>query len=94
MVALVVTANLLQVRFKFDVSNFAMTREYQVKIKLAANLRAIWVGDWKRVAWSDESLLQLLHANGRLGIWCQAHEAMDPACQNGTVQGHGGSIMV
>ncbi|GBO29565.1 hypothetical protein AVEN_103651-2-1, partial [Araneus ventricosus] len=42
-VALVVTANLLQVRFKFDASNFAMTREYQVKIKLAANLRAIWV---------------------------------------------------
>ncbi|GBM02443.1 hypothetical protein AVEN_76494-1 [Araneus ventricosus] len=42
-VALVVTANLPQVRFKFDASNFAMTREYQVKIKLAANLRAIWV---------------------------------------------------
>ncbi|GBN55591.1 hypothetical protein AVEN_183347-1 [Araneus ventricosus] len=50
--------------------------------------------DWKRVAWSDESQFRLLHADGRLRIWCQAHEAMDPACQIGTVQGHGVSIVV
>ncbi|GBN10646.1 hypothetical protein AVEN_45221-1 [Araneus ventricosus] len=50
--------------------------------------------DWKRVAWSDESRFRLLHADGRLRIWRQAHEAMDPACQVGIVQGHGGSIMV
>ncbi|GFW81438.1 uncharacterized protein TNCV_377861 [Trichonephila clavipes] len=48
----------------------------------------------KRVAWSDETLIRLLNANGRLRIWRQAHEAMDPACQVGTVQGNGGSIMV
>ncbi|GFY02733.1 transposable element Tc1 transposase [Trichonephila clavipes] len=51
------------------------------------------VEDWKRVAWSDESLIRLLKADGRLRIWRQAHEAMDPACQVRTVQGHGGSIM-
>ncbi|GFY26318.1 transposable element Tc1 transposase [Trichonephila clavipes] len=50
--------------------------------------------DWKRVAWSDESRFRLLNADGRLRIWRQAHEAMDTACQVGTVQGHGGSIMV
>ncbi|GFV31569.1 hypothetical protein TNCV_4938801 [Trichonephila clavipes] len=31
---------------------------------------------------------------GRLRIWRQAHEAMDPTCQVGTVPGHGGSIIV
>ncbi|GFV48188.1 uncharacterized protein TNCV_3554671 [Trichonephila clavipes] len=43
------------------------------------------VEDWKRVAWSDESRFQLLNADGRLRIWRQAHESMDPACQVGTV---------
>ncbi|GFU82470.1 hypothetical protein TNCV_4506121 [Trichonephila clavipes] len=32
-------------------------------------------------------------ADGRLRIRCQAHEAMDPAYQIGTVQRHGSSIM-
>ncbi|GBM53755.1 Transposable element Tcb2 transposase [Araneus ventricosus] len=50
--------------------------------------------DWKRVAWSDESRFRLFRADGKLRIWRQVHEAMDPACQVGTVQGHGGSIMV
>ncbi|GFV37735.1 uncharacterized protein TNCV_1001731 [Trichonephila clavipes] len=44
------------------------------------------VEDWKRVAWSDESRFQLLNADGRLRIWHQAHEAMDPACQNNVSQ--------
>jgi len=52
------------------------------------------VEDWKRVAWSDESRFRLMNADGRLRIWRQAHEAMDPTCQVGTVQGHGGSILV
>ncbi|GFW76633.1 transposable element Tcb2 transposase [Trichonephila clavipes] len=51
------------------------------------------VENWKRVTWSDESSFQLLNADRRLKIWGQAHEAMDPACQVGTVQGHGGSLM-
>ncbi|GFW92019.1 transposable element Tcb2 transposase [Trichonephila clavipes] len=50
--------------------------------------------DWKRVAWSDESRFRLLNTDGWLRIWRQAHEAMDPACQVGTLQELGGSIMV
>ncbi|GFW74405.1 uncharacterized protein TNCV_2413041 [Trichonephila clavipes] len=34
---------------------------------------------WKRVAWRDESRFRLLHTDGRMRIWHQAHEAMDPA---------------
>ncbi|GFX78664.1 transposable element Tcb2 transposase [Trichonephila clavipes] len=49
---------------------------------------------WKRVAWSEESRFQLLKVDRRLRIWRLAHDAMDPTCQDGTVQGHGGSIMV
>ncbi|GFX99757.1 uncharacterized protein TNCV_257961 [Trichonephila clavipes] len=52
------------------------------------------VEDWKRVARSDESRFRLLNANRRLRIWRQAHEAMAIACQVGTVQRLGGSIMV
>ncbi|GFU66879.1 uncharacterized protein TNCV_895151 [Trichonephila clavipes] len=51
------------------------------------------VEDWKRVACSDESRFRLLNADWRLRIERQAHEAMDPACQVGTVQRHGGSVM-
>ncbi|GFX46467.1 transposable element Tcb2 transposase [Trichonephila clavipes] len=43
---------------------------------------------------SEESRFQLLNADGRLRIWHLAHEAMDLACQVGTVQEYGGSIMV
>ncbi|GFW38832.1 transposable element Tc1 transposase [Trichonephila clavipes] len=51
------------------------------------------VEDWKRVVWSEESRFRL-KADGRLRVWRHAHEVMDPAGQVGTVQGHGGSIMV
>ncbi|GFS73287.1 uncharacterized protein TNCV_4711711 [Trichonephila clavipes] len=36
------------------------------------------VEDWKRVGWSDKSRFRLLNADGRLRIWRQAHETMDP----------------
>ncbi|GFV91664.1 HTH_Tnp_Tc3_2 domain-containing protein [Trichonephila clavipes] len=49
------------------------------------------VEDWKLVAWSDESRFRLLNANERHRIWRQAREAMVPAGQAGTVQGHGGA---
>ncbi|GFW33865.1 HTH_Tnp_Tc3_2 domain-containing protein [Trichonephila clavipes] len=52
------------------------------------------VEDRKRVTWSDEPRFRLLNADGRLKIWRQAHETMNPAYQIATVQGHGGSIMV
>lgn len=40
----------------------------------------------------NESRFQLLNAARRLKIWCQIHEAMDSACQVGTVSDHDGSI--
>ncbi|GFY05573.1 transposable element Tcb2 transposase [Trichonephila clavipes] len=52
------------------------------------------VEDWKRVTWSNESRFQLLNADWRLRIWRQDHEDMDPACQVGIVQEHGGSCAV
>ncbi|GBL88685.1 hypothetical protein AVEN_195668-1 [Araneus ventricosus] len=50
--------------------------------------------DWERVVWRNESGFRLLHVDGRMTIWRQAHEAMEPACQVGIVQGHGDSIIV
>ncbi|GFW73451.1 transposable element Tcb2 transposase [Trichonephila clavipes] len=50
------------------------------------------VDDWKRVARTDESRFRLLNANGKLIIWRQFDEAMNPACQVGTIQMHDGSI--
>ncbi|GFW20165.1 transposable element Tc1 transposase [Trichonephila clavipes] len=52
------------------------------------------VEDWKQVAWCDESRFRLLNADRRLRIWVMAHEAINPACEVGTVQRHGGSIIV
>ncbi|GFU04607.1 uncharacterized protein TNCV_4376931 [Trichonephila clavipes] len=62
--------------------------------RIAREHRDWSVEDWKRVAWSDESRFRLLNADGRLRIWLQVQETMDPAYQVGTVQGYGGSIMV
>ena len=50
--------------------------------------------EWKTVAWSDESRFQLVRADGRVRVWRIPHEAMDPNCQQGTVQAGGGSVMV
>ncbi|GBO01235.1 Transposable element Tcb2 transposase [Araneus ventricosus] len=61
------------------------------------NARLAWAREhreWTLEDWSDESRFRLLQADGRLRIWRHAHEAIDPACQLGTVQGHGGSVMV
>ncbi|GBN83292.1 Transposable element Tcb2 transposase [Araneus ventricosus] len=69
-------------------------RHRTARLAWARGHREWTLEDWKRVAWSDESRFQLLHVDGRLRIWRQAHEAVDPAYKVGTVQGHGGSIMV
>ena len=50
--------------------------------------------DRKTVEWSDESRFQLIRADGRVRVWRRPHEAMDPSCQQGTVQAGGGSVMV
>lgn len=49
---------------------------------------------WKRVAWSDESRFWLFHTDRKLRIGSQVHESVDPVCQDGTLQGHGGSFIV
>lgn len=54
-----------------------------------------WTPDeWKILAWSDESRFQLVRANGRVQVRYRSHEAMEPSCQQGTLQSGGGSIMV
>ncbi|GFX90283.1 transposable element Tcb2 transposase [Trichonephila clavipes] len=52
------------------------------------------VGDWKHVAWSDESRFQLNRPDGRVQVWRQPLESMDPTCQQGTVPADGGSVRV
>ncbi|GFU34792.1 hypothetical protein TNCV_2319871 [Trichonephila clavipes] len=47
--------------------------------QIAREHRDWGVDDWKRVAWSDASRFRLINADGKLIIWCQAHEAMDLA---------------
>lgn len=52
------------------------------------------LGDWKAVAWSDESQFQWIRVNGRARVWCRPHNTMNPGCQQDTVQLDGCSIMV
>ncbi|GFW63219.1 transposable element Tcb2 transposase [Trichonephila clavipes] len=52
------------------------------------------VDDWKHVAWSDEFRFQLNKVDGRVRVWRQPHESMDPTCQHEIVQTDGGSVMV
>ncbi len=51
------------------------------------------IEDWKNVAWSDESLFLLRHSDGRVRVWHNEHESMDPSCLVSTVQAAGG-VMV
>ena len=51
--------------------------------------------DWKSISlWSDESWFLLRHTDGRVRIWQQQHESMDPTCRVSTVQDGGCSVMV
>ncbi|GBM10961.1 hypothetical protein AVEN_171442-1 [Araneus ventricosus] len=52
------------------------------------------VDDWKHVAWSDESRFQLYRADGRVRVWRNPHESMNPTYQQRTVQSGGASVMV
>ncbi|XP_066992168.2 uncharacterized protein [Anabrus simplex] len=49
---------------------------------------------WRNVIWSNESRFQQHHADGRHRVWRRPHEAMDPACPEGVIQGTGVSVMV
>jgi len=48
----------------------------------------------KNVACSDEFLFLLRHSDGRVRIWCEEHESMDPSCLVSTFQAGGGGVMV
>ncbi len=50
------------------------------------------IGDWKNVAWSDESRFLLRHSDGRVRFWHKEHESMDPSCLVSMVQA--GGVMV
>ncbi|GFV68453.1 transposable element Tcb2 transposase [Trichonephila clavipes] len=52
------------------------------------------VDDWEPVDCSDESRFQSNRPDGRVRVWRQFHESLDPMCQQGTVQAGGGSEMV
>ncbi|GFU01073.1 HTH_Tnp_Tc3_2 domain-containing protein [Trichonephila clavipes] len=56
------------------------SRHRATLLACAREFRDWSVEDCKGVAWSDESRFQLLNANGRLRVWRQAYETMDPAC--------------
>ncbi|GFV62085.1 HTH_Tnp_Tc3_2 domain-containing protein [Trichonephila clavipes] len=47
----------------------------------------------KHVARNDESRFQLNPADGRVRVWRQPQESMDPTCQQGTIQVGGCSVM-
>ncbi len=58
-----------------------------------AQARQNWtIEDWKNVAWSDESQLQLRHSDVRVRMWRKVHESMDPSCLVSTVQDGAGVI--
>ena len=44
--------------------------------------------------WSDESPFNILRNDGRVRVWRQPHEAMDPSCLVHTAQGNGGTVKV
>lgn len=72
-----------------------LTRRHRTIRRAFANNHHGWtLQQWRNVIWSDESRFQLFHADGRHRVWRTPHEAMDPACQVGTVQAGGLSVMV
>jgi hypothetical protein len=39
----------------------------------------------------EKSSMEIM-VDGRVWVWCRPHEAMDPSCQQGTVQAGGGCV--
>ncbi|GFX97637.1 transposable element Tcb2 transposase [Trichonephila clavipes] len=71
-----------------------IARHNVLQLAWTLQLRHWTVDDWKHVAWSDESRFQLNRGDGRVRVWGQPHESMEPTCQQGTVQAGGGSVMI
>ena len=71
-----------------------LTERHRLQRLTCARNHLGWtLDDWKTVAWSDESRFQLIRGDGRIRVWRRPHEAMDPSCQQGTVQAGGGSVI-
>lgn len=52
------------------------------------------VADWKNVAWSSETRFQLQQSDGRIKIWHERQESLDPSSVGSLVQTAGGGVMV
>ncbi|GFX05411.1 transposable element Tcb2 transposase [Trichonephila clavipes] len=70
------------------------TRHKDLRLAWARKHRHWAVKDWKHDACSDESRFQLNTGDGRVQVWRQPHESMDPICQQEIVQDGGGSVTV
>ncbi|GBM44521.1 Transposable element Tc1 transposase [Araneus ventricosus] len=52
------------------------------------------MGDWKRVAWSDESRFLIHHVDGRVRVHRLPFKQLLPSCTAGHTQSGGGGIML
>lgn len=72
-----------------------LTAHHKAQLLTWAREHRHWtLNTWKKVIWADESRYALVHADGRVQVRCQLHEAIDPSCQQGTVQAGGSGILI
>ncbi|MBJ3215703.1 transposase [Salmonella enterica subsp. enterica serovar Corvallis] len=72
-----------------------LTAHHRAQRLAWAREHRLWTLDmWENVAWTDESRFTLVHADGRVRVRRKPHEAMDPSCQQGTLQACGDGILV
>ena len=65
----------------------------KLRLQFAQAYQNRTIEDWKHITWCDEYGFLLQHLDGRVRIWHQQHESMDPSCLVSTVQA-GGGVMV
>uniref|UniRef100_A0A3Q2D6V6 Tc1-like transposase DDE domain-containing protein n=1 Tax=Cyprinodon variegatus TaxID=28743 RepID=A0A3Q2D6V6_CYPVA len=51
----------------------------RLRLQFAQAHRSWSVGEWKNVAWSSETRFQLQRSNGRVKIWHEQEESLDPS---------------
>ncbi|GFW78247.1 HTH_Tnp_Tc3_2 domain-containing protein [Trichonephila clavipes] len=87
--------NILNMGFRSRRPNHVPLLTARHKALRLACARQHWtVDDWKHVAWSYESGLQLIKSDGSVKVWRQLHESKDLIGLQGTVQAGGGSVMI
>ena len=52
------------------------------------------VQDWGRIIWTDESRFKLFNPDGKLRVWRESNQRLNPDCIVKTVQGCGGSVLI